>query len=86
MAKRARGTLRNKTFRIPSALAARLEKRASDDHRSVNQLVVQLLEQGLPRSTPFGRARILGDRISRTRKAAAGAAPRFTKDELHGDD
>ena len=75
--------LKNKTFRIARDLEARIEKRAQEEHRSANQVVVQLLEQGLPRSSPFGRVRALGDRIARERAASAGPAPRFSKDELH---
>ncbi len=86
MSRSIRKTLKNKTFRIPSSLEARLARRAAEDHRSVNQIVVQLLEQGLPHASPFGRARSLGDRIARSRKPADGPLPRFTKDELHEDE
>jgi hypothetical protein len=81
-----RRTLKNKTFRISTDLEARLERRATEEHTSVNHVVVQLLEQGLPRSNPFGRVRALGDRIARTRRPAHGPVPRFTKEELHEDD
>lgn len=86
MPKPRRATLKNKTIRLPSGLEARLEQRAEEEHSSVNRVVVQLLERGLPRAAPFGRVRALGDRIAQQRRPAQGPPPRFTKDELHEDE
>ena len=83
MPKKTLPTSKNKTFRIPSPLEARLERRAVADHRSVNQLVLQLLEQGLPQTSPFGRIRALGERLARERNARHGPAAHFSKQELH---
>lgn len=78
-----RTPLKNKTIRIPTGLEARLEKRAADEHSSVNRVVVQLLERGLPQASPFGRVRALGDRIARQRRPGDGPPPRFSREELH---
>ena len=86
MPKPRRTETKNKTFRIPAPLEARLERRALEVHRSVNQVVVQLLEQGLPETSPFGRVRALRKRLARGRTARSGPVPRFTKDELHEDE
>jgi hypothetical protein len=86
MPKPRRTETKNKTFRIPAPLEARLERRALESHTSVNQVVVQLLEQGLPDASPFERVRALRERLARQRSARSGPVPRFTKDELHGDD
>ena len=86
MAKKLRPANKNKTFRVPAPLEARLERRALAGEQSVNQLVLQLLEQGLPQTSPFGRIRALGERLARERPASKGPIPRFTKAELHEDE
>lgn len=86
MPKPRRTATKNKTFRIPAPLEARLERRALESHSSLNQVVVQLLEQGLPETSPFGRVRALRNRLARQRSARGGPVPRFTKDELHEDE
>lgn len=70
----------------PGGAGGPAEAAAPESHSSLNQVVVQLLEQGLPETSPFGRVRALRSRLARQRSVRGGPVPRFTKDELHEDE
>ena len=78
--------LKNATFRVPKAVWQRAKKRAIDEDRSLNDVVVKALESYAGQRRNRG-ARLLAhaDRLLRKRGPDA-PGPRFTKDELHEHD
>jgi hypothetical protein len=85
MARSERGALKNATFRVPRTVWQRAKKRAIDEERSLNDVVVKALESyggvdtgSQPLADFLSLARAL---TSRQRKGRPSRS--FTRDELH---
>lgn len=78
--------LNNATFRVPKTILQRARKRAIDEDRSLNDVVVKALEAyaGQP-GMPGARVLADADRFVKQRGHNT-AARRFTPDELHERD
>jgi hypothetical protein len=86
MAPAGKGALKNATFRVPRTVWQRAKKRAIDEERSLNDVVVKALE-AYGGVEPGGQ-RPLADFLSLARAITSrqrkGPPSRsFTKDELH---
>jgi hypothetical protein len=78
--------LKNATFRVPKSLWQRAKKRAVDEDRSLNDVVVRALEfyAGAHKDAA---AVVLTDADEFVKRRGPNAPARhFTKDELHEDD
>ena len=78
--------LKNATFRVPKTILQRAKKRAVDEDRSLNDVVIKALEAyGGQTGTPGARILADSDRFVKQRGKNTPAR-RFTPDELHEPD
>ena len=78
--------LKNATFRVPKTVWQRAKKRAIDEERSLNDVIVKALEEyaGPPKGSG---ARLVADADRFVKRRGPNAPWRqFTKDELHERD
>lgn len=78
--------LKNATFRVPKSVWQRAKKRAIDEERSLNQVIVEALEAFAGRRTRPG-SRLLADAIRFVEQRGPNRPARhFTSDQLHDRD
>lgn len=79
-------SLKNATFRVPKAVWHRAKKRALDEDRSLNDVVVEALE-AYSGAAGDPAAEVLADADAFVKRRGPNAPARpFTRDELHDKD